>query len=64
MPTLSLATLIVWGIIGFAAVLLLGDYLGYKAGRKNLAKVTGLVTLGVVIAFAIAAAVLLLIPRG
>jgi hypothetical protein len=49
-----------WGIIAFVAVLLLGDYLGYKVGRKSLAKVTALIALVVVVAFAITAAVLLL----
>lgn len=60
MSALTLATYIVWGVIAFVAVLLLGDYLGYKVGRKNLAKVSALIALGVVVAFAITAAVLLL----
>ncbi len=62
MPTepLRLATYILWIIIAILAVMLLGDYLGYKVGRRRLASVCGFIALGVVVAFAITAAVLLL----
>ncbi len=58
----KLITYIVWGILAFIGVMLLGDYLGYKVGRKPLARVSALIALGVVVALAIVAAIIF-IPR-
>ena len=57
---LRLATYVLWGVIAFLAILLLGDYIGHKLGRRKLAMICGLIALGVVVAFAITAAVLLI----
>ncbi len=57
---LRLATYILWGIIAFLAMLLLGDYLGHKVGRRKLAMFCGFIALGVVVAFAVTAAILLI----
>jgi hypothetical protein len=57
MDTLKTAINVVEGIVGVAAVLLIGDYIGYKFGRMNLAKVTLLTVLGIIILFAIYAAI-------
>ena len=46
-------------VIAVAAVILLGDYLGYKLGRWRLAIILACITLVAVIAFAIYAAVVL-----
>ncbi len=62
MTELRLAITALGCVIGFLAVMLLGDYLGYKVGRRNLLSTSGLIALGVVVAFAIAAAVL--VTRG
>jgi hypothetical protein len=50
---LSLASLVVEIIVGIAAALLLGDYIGYKFGRMRLLKYSLLILLGVIIVFAI-----------
>lgn len=46
-------------IVGTVAVLLIGDYLGYKIGRWRLAWIGGGVVLVSIIAFAIYAAIVL-----
>ncbi|MBI4188853.1 MAG: hypothetical protein HY529_06570 [Chloroflexi bacterium] len=43
-------------IIAVVALLLLGDYLGYKVGRRKLALALGVVALITVVVFAIFAA--------
>jgi hypothetical protein len=57
MDTLKTAISVVEIIVGVAAVLLIGDYIGYKFGRMKLAKVTLLTVLGIIILFAIYAAI-------
>jgi hypothetical protein len=57
MSELKTAITIVEIIVGVAAVLLIGDYIGYKFGRMKLATYTLFGVLGVIIAFAIYAAV-------
>ena len=57
MDTLKLAISIVEGIVAFAAVLLIGDYIGYKFGRMKLATYTLFTVLGIIILFAIYAAI-------
>jgi hypothetical protein len=48
---------IFWAIIAFLIVLLLGDYLGYKLGRRRLALISGAIGLLTVVTFAIYAGV-------
>jgi hypothetical protein len=57
MDTLKLAITIVEGLVAFAAVLLIGDYLGYKIGRMKLATYTLFSVLAIIIIFAIFAAI-------
>jgi hypothetical protein len=57
MDTLKLAISIVEGAVAFAAVLLIGDYIGYKFGRMKLATYTLFTVLGIIILFAIYAAI-------
>ena len=60
MPTspMGIATFVLWVVIAFIAILLLGDYLGHKVGRRRLGQTLGFIALGAVVAFAIAAAVI------
>jgi hypothetical protein len=58
---LKTAIMIVEIIVAVAAAVLLGDYLGNKIGRMNLAKYTLLTVLGLIILFAIYSAVKLTI---
>jgi hypothetical protein len=44
-------------IVGIAAALVIGDYIGYKFGRMKLATYTLFTVLGVIVAFAIYAAI-------
>jgi hypothetical protein len=44
-------------VIGVMLLLLLGDYLGYKLGRRRLAAIAGAIALVAVVAFAIYAAI-------
>jgi hypothetical protein len=50
-------------LVAVAAALVLGDYLGYKIGRMKLFTYVLFALLGLVIAFAIFSAVVLLIIR-
>ena len=59
MPELKSAILYVGIVIGAAAAMVLGDYLGYKVGRKRLAAFAGGVALVCVVGFAVYAAVVL-----
>jgi hypothetical protein len=58
---LKTAIMIVEIIVAVAACVLLGDYLGNKIGRMNLAKYTLLTVLGLIILFAIYSAIKLTI---
>jgi hypothetical protein len=57
METLKTAITVVEFVVGVAAVLLIGDYIGYKFGRMKLATYTLFTVLGVIILFAIYAAI-------
>jgi hypothetical protein len=57
METLKVAITGVETIVGVAAVLLIGDYIGYKFGRMKLATYALFTVLGVIILFAIYAAI-------
>jgi membrane protein DedA with SNARE-associated domain len=46
-------------IVAAAAAMLLGDYLGYKIGRRRLAMIVSAVALATIVIFAIIAAVVL-----
>ena len=59
MEHLKTAITIVEIIVGVAAALLIGDYIGYKFGRMKLATFTLFTVLGIIILFAIYAAVIL-----
>lgn len=60
MSELKLAVTIL-GIITLAlAVLLLGDYLGYKIGRRRLASIAVVILLVCVVAFSIFAGIVLI----
>lgn len=53
-------------VVGFfiaIALLLVGDYLGYKVGRTKLAMYSGFTVLGLVILFAIYAIIFALVLR-
>jgi len=54
---LRTASTVMVGIVIFAVVLLLGDYVGYKFGRMKLASYTLFGVLGLIIIFAIYAVV-------
>jgi hypothetical protein len=57
MLDLKTAITIVEIIVAVAAALLLGDYIGYKFGRMKLATYTLFTVLGLVVVFAIYAAI-------
>jgi hypothetical protein len=57
MDTLWIASIVIISIVGIIALLLLGDYLGHKFGRRRLATTSGFIVLGVVVLFAIFAIV-------
>ncbi len=59
MPVLKNAITVVEIIIAAAVLMLLGDYLGYKIGRRRLAMIVSIVALVSIVAFAIYAAVVL-----
>ena len=59
MPELRTAMTVLEYIVGVLAALALGDYLGYKFGRKRLGTVLLIVFLVVIVAFAIYAGVVL-----
>ncbi len=58
---LKLAIEIVVIIIAIVAVMLIGDYIGYKFGRMKLAVYGGYIVLGLIVLFAIYAAISLLL---
>lgn len=61
MEALTIAIRIVVILVAIAVVMLIGDYIGHKVGRMRLAIYSGYVVLGIIIIFAIYAAVVLLI---
>jgi hypothetical protein len=61
MSELKTAITVVEIIVGVAAALVLGDYIGYKFGRMKLATFTLFTVLGVIVVFAIYAAIKLTI---
>jgi hypothetical protein len=58
MDELRIAKMVIEILVVVVAVLVLGDYLGYKVGRWKLAGILGVVALVCVIAFAIFAVVM------
>jgi hypothetical protein len=63
MDSLKTAITVVEIIVGVAAAFLIGDYIGYKFGRMKLATYTLFTVLGVIVAFAIYAAISLNINK-
>ncbi|HEX7475109.1 MAG TPA: hypothetical protein VF318_04015 [Dehalococcoidales bacterium] len=63
MDSLRTAITVVEIIVGVAAALVIGDYIGYKFGRMRLATYTFFTVLGVIVAFAIYAAISLNINK-
>jgi hypothetical protein len=59
MSALEVAINVVEIIVGIVLAMLLGDYLGYRIGRRRLAVIVGVIALGIIVAFAIYAAVAL-----
>jgi len=59
MPELEIAIRCVEIIIAVVAAVLLGDYLGYKIGRRRLAAISAVIALVSVVGFAVYAAVVL-----
>lgn len=59
MSALEIAISVVEIIVGIVLSMLLGDYLGYRIGRRRLATIVGVIALGIIVAFAIYAAVVL-----
>jgi hypothetical protein len=57
MDTLKFAINLVEIIVAVAAAMLIGDYIGYKFGRMKLATYTLFIVLGIIILFAIFAAI-------
>lgn len=60
MSELKVAITIVEVIVTALVVLLLGDFLGYKLGRKKLAAIAGIILLISIVGFVICAAIVLL----
>ena len=60
MPELKSALTLLGIIVGAAAAMALGDYLGYKIHRWRLAVILGIVALVAIVAFAIYAAFVLI----
>jgi hypothetical protein len=59
MSELEVAINVVEIIVGIVLAMLLGDYLGYRIGRRRLATIVGVIALGIIVAFAIYAAIVL-----
>ena len=59
MPELEIAIRCVEIIIAVVAAVLLGDYLGWKIGRRRLAAIFAVIALVSVVGFAVYAAVVL-----
>lgn len=59
MPELKIAITVVEIIVAALVLMLLGDYLGYKIGRRRLAAIVGSIALVIILVFAIYAAVVL-----
>lgn len=57
MDSLKIAITVVEILVGIALAMLIGDYLGNKFGRINLARFLLFAVLGVIVAFAIYAAI-------
>jgi hypothetical protein len=57
METLKTAISIVEIVVAIAAAMLIGDYIGYKFGRMKLATYTLFTVLGIIILFAVYAAI-------
>ncbi len=57
MESLRLAITVVEIIVGVAVAMVIGDYIGYKFGRMKLATYTLFSVLGIIVLFAIYAAV-------
>jgi hypothetical protein len=64
MPELSLGITVVEGLFAFIVVLLIGDWLGHKFGRRRLLTWAGIAALVILVAFAIFAAVLIPMSQG
>ena len=62
MDILKLAITIVEIIVAIAVVMIIGDYIGYKFGRMKLATYTLFTVLGIIVLFAIFAAIKLNSP--
>ncbi len=56
---LKVAITVVEIVVAAVVLMLLGDYLGYKIGRRRLAMIVGIIALVAIVAFAITAAILL-----
>ncbi len=59
MPDLRQAITILVAVVLMLAIMLVGDYLGYKFGRMKLLASTGFIALAVIIAYAVYSAVVL-----
>jgi hypothetical protein len=59
MDVLKTAITVVEIIVAVAVILVIGDYIGHKFGRMKLATFTLFTVLGVIVAFAIYAAIAL-----
>ena len=57
MESLRLAITVVEIIVGVALAMVIGDYIGYKFGRMKLATYTLFSVLGIIVLFAIYAAI-------
>ena len=57
MDSLKTAITIVEIIVGVAFAMVIGDYIGYKLGRMKLAAYTLFTVLGIIVAFAVYAAI-------
>lgn len=64
MPDLRQAIRILAAIILALAIMIVGDYLGYKFGRMRLLATAGILTLAVIIAYAVYSFVVLYVVPG
>ena len=57
MSQLKITITVVEIVVAALVLVVLGDYLGYKFGHRRVASIAGIITVGVIVAFAIYAVV-------
>ena len=59
MPELKTTITIVEIVIGALALIVLGDYLGYKVGHRRVASIAGIIAGTIIVIFVVYAAIVL-----